>query len=277
MRRLLILAAGLSCGGRVALPNLQAQTLFTIAGRVVDAKQAPVPAATVRLYSKDPGPPLETITQLDGTFAFNDLPPGRYRLEVEMRGFEKLVRDGLNPEADASRGLSLVLQRPKPSSPVPAGKAGTQPNGTGGQAKRANGHAPFFREVDLTGMMEADATQSSSSASAASRDNGTGVHGGGAGENSDLLVISGNTSASIDAGDWGNPEFRERMREMAERMGFGGIGEVGPGGREGGFGQFGAGRGPGGGFGGGPGGGPGGGFGGGPGGGGGAGAWVLAV
>src|SRR5262249_8748390 len=43
-------------------------------------------------------------------------------------------------------------------------------------------------------------------------------------ENSELLVISGNTTATVDSGDWSDPRFRERMAEFAGRMGFGGFG-----------------------------------------------------
>ncbi len=247
----------------------QSQQLGSIAGKVLDAKGAPLPAATVRLFSKDPGPPLEATTPLDGAFSFPDLPGGAYRLEVEFRGFEKLVREDVNPDSEASRNLSLVLLRSRPAAPAakPAAPTGANRPAQGNQA---------FREVDLSGETETDITQNAALPGSSETGNAPGRSP--SGEGSDVLVISGGGSASIDAGDMNNPEFRDRMREMADRMGFGGAFFPGQGGGEGGFGQFGGG-GPsfggmregrpgmgGGGPGGGPGGGGPGGFGGGPGG-----------
>ncbi len=263
VRWILMNLALLCAGGILAAPQLDAQTLKTIQGKVVDAKGAPVPAAGVRLFSKDPGPPLETVTDFDGTFSFVNLPGGVYRIEVEMRGFEKLSREGISADSESSRTLSLALQRPRPAAAArpPATAANQVQSGNG--RERSNGGNPTFREVDLTGMQETDITQPTAAAGAADSVSASSPTSS-IGDDSNVLVISGSSSASIDAGDFNNPEFRDRMREMAERMGFGGVGGGGPGGQPGGqgFGQFGPG-------GGGPpgmrgGGGPGGGSGGGP-------------
>ena len=234
-----------------------AQDLLEIRGRVSDPKGVPVPAATVRLSSSSHGIQQETLTESDGTFAFTNLPPGTYSLTVEMAGFPKLVRDGIDPSADSSRRLALTLVNP-PKAPAagPAAARGARPGLPGTQGAPENG---TFRELEMTGNQEMDASQPFSPPDAGSR-----------AENPDLLVISGNPSASVGAIDWNDPGMRDRMMEMVGRMGFGGFTVAGPQdagasqgerGRpgEGGF-QF---PGPGG-MGGGPGGGPGGRGGGGP-------------
>src|SRR6266487_928036 len=94
------------------------QEIGPIEGNVVDAKGIAIPAAIVRLSSKEPGPPLETLTETDGTFAFSNLPPGSYQITVEMAGFQKLTLEGVGPSTEESRRLKLVLKRPEaPRSP----------------------------------------------------------------------------------------------------------------------------------------------------------------
>jgi hypothetical protein len=248
------------------VPGIAAQDLKSIEGKVVDAKNTPVPGATVHLFSNAPGPPLETMTELDGAFSFADLPSGAYRIEVEMTGFQKIAKESVDPANDTSRKLVVVLTRPKPAQ-APAAPQAAAPAERRPMTGRTGGPSfQRFQEVDMGGLAGTDATLAGL---------GTGTAGLNLSapreDNSDLLVISGNASASVDAGNWNDPNFRQRMMEAADRMGFmgdmGGIsfvnrdGGAGPGGGPGGM------RGPGGGGFGGPGGGPmgggrGGGFGG---------------
>jgi hypothetical protein len=235
-------------------PALQAWNPRGIAGKIVDAKGTPVPAATIRVISNATGASLQTISAMDGTFAFRNLPAGTYRLEVEMRGFEKLTLADINPELESSGSLALTLKHARSGqAPAPAAANTPQRPAQAGPApaKGRPGGPPAFREVDLTGVSEADVTQSAPSAVAGPAA-GQEVRSLSGPDGSDLLVITGNASASIDAGDWSNPEFRNRIREMADRMGFGGIEGMGPpgagmgtgeAGGPPGFGQFGGGPG----------------------------------
>ena len=213
----------------ISAPSFGAQSLYTIEGKAVDSKNIPIPGATVRLSSKEPGPPLETLTEVDGTFSFSNLPGGTYEIVVEMPGFQKLSVGGIDVASDPSRQLTLTLKRPEMS------QSPSQETTTGGNRARAgleggpgaeNGQP--FQEVG--GLPEADGQRppGSEMGNLPARE-----------ENADLLVISGNTTASLAAGDWNDPQFRERITEMAGRMGFG-TGE-GPG-FGGGEGEFGGGR-----------------------------------
>ncbi len=206
----------------------RAQNLNSVQGKVLDAKGVAIPSATVRLFAAAPGPPLEALTDEDGSFSFIDLPGGAYRLEVEMSGFQKLVRDGINPETESSRKLSLVLQKPQPS-PAPKPTANREHSGASNSASgRSNGSMPAFREIDLSAMPGMEGVEAGAGAAGTETENGAPRQ-----DNSDLLVISGSSSASVDAGDWNDPAFRDRIRQMAEGMGFGGFmgpGSIGPGG-----------------------------------------------
>src|SRR5213593_4309076 len=222
------------------------QDLSPISGKVVDGKGVSIPGATVRLFAGETGPPVELLTEIDGTFTFANLPAASYRLVAEMAGFQAATVEGVNPQSESSRNLVVTLRRPErapAASPQttearPPRNAGerTRPAEGGARGQENGGAGGRFQEVELAGVNgAADGAAAAAESPATVR-----------GDNSDLLVISGNPSATIDSGDWNDPRFRERMIEMARGMGFG-IGEGG------GFGRFG-GRGEGGGFGGGPGG-----------------------
>ncbi|PYU19794.1 MAG: hypothetical protein DMG32_23705, partial [Acidobacteria bacterium] len=77
----------------VALFNLQslrAQTAGTgaLTGTVKDPSGAVIPNATVTATSRDTGQARTTTTATDGTYKFNLLPPGNYRVRIEAGGFK---------------------------------------------------------------------------------------------------------------------------------------------------------------------------------------------
>lgn len=68
----------------------QLQPTQTIRGTVTDGTtQQPVPYATVVLLSTDP--PIGTTTDLDGKFELNNVPVGRYDLQVSFIGYEPTI------------------------------------------------------------------------------------------------------------------------------------------------------------------------------------------
>jgi hypothetical protein len=64
----------------------------SLAGTVVDAQQAAVANASVKLTEQDKNTTLSTITDGEGRFVFPNLLPGRYTLSVEIAGFKKTER-----------------------------------------------------------------------------------------------------------------------------------------------------------------------------------------
>jgi hypothetical protein len=64
----------------------------TIAGHVSGAGGSPVSSRVVRAIAVDGGQKYETSTNTAGTYTLK-VPPGRYRLEVELRPGEKLSKE----------------------------------------------------------------------------------------------------------------------------------------------------------------------------------------
>ena len=65
----------------------------TLSGRVVDAVGAAVAGADVRAVNAATGQARETKTNEVGRYAMAELPPGAYRIEVRLSGFQTAVRE----------------------------------------------------------------------------------------------------------------------------------------------------------------------------------------
>lgn len=114
----------------------------SVAGKVVDAKGAPVPAAAVRLTAAAGGPSFDTVTELDGTFAFAEAPSGSCTLSIEMAGFQKVALQ-VDPAADGATRLALTLVRV--SSRAPSRARSRLPAHSRGPA-RDKAHDPHSRK-----------------------------------------------------------------------------------------------------------------------------------
>jgi hypothetical protein len=97
--------------------SMQAQLVTgTILGTVTDASGAVSSGAAVAAVNDLTGEKHATTTNLQGDYLIPSLPVGRYRVEVEVRGFKKYVRDGIvldvgeNARVDAKLELGAVTQ-----------------------------------------------------------------------------------------------------------------------------------------------------------------------
>src|SRR5260221_565699 len=87
-----LLAAALCAG----VP-LRAQTLkATILGTITDSSHAVIPGVQVGLTETNTNYHLTTTTNESGFYAFANLDPGAYRIDVEHPGFRKMVRAGID-------------------------------------------------------------------------------------------------------------------------------------------------------------------------------------
>ena len=122
--------AMLSC----ALPAQQARQT-TISGRVLDPSGAAVPAATVRIYSRDNAVNQVAQSGDDGHYRFDRVPAGEYLIEARTEGLDQAnpitvqLASGQALEKDLTlniRGLSarvLVTASSTPQSTEESGKA----------------------------------------------------------------------------------------------------------------------------------------------------------
>jgi trimeric autotransporter adhesin len=201
-RRLSLLLARLSLVG-LAL----AQGSVSVGGRVSDLKGVPIPAATVRLFLGDQIK-AETLTDEEGSFAFQNQAPGIYKINIEMPGFVKAVKEGVDTEQETSRSLTFGLQStPPPPRPRPTPtRTAAEPSASTQTTQSATGFQTV-QTTDLPGMQQfqQDTAPGATEVTVPRQDN--------------ILLINGN-SASLDSGNLGDPGFRQQMMDSARMMGF---------------------------------------------------------
>ncbi len=107
----------------------------TVSGRVLDPSGAVVPAAAVRIYSRDNAARLTTATSAQGDYRFERLPAGEYLIEARTEGLDQAnpvqlhIAAGQDVKQDLTldmRGLANrieVTSTSTPQSTVEAGKA----------------------------------------------------------------------------------------------------------------------------------------------------------
>lgn len=80
----------------------------TVTGVVRDSSGAPVPGATIRIVSEGTGVAVDAFSDERGSYRVTSLPPGRYRVEAALDGFETSVRRmALDPGQTAVVDLTL--------------------------------------------------------------------------------------------------------------------------------------------------------------------------
>jgi hypothetical protein len=81
----------------------------TILGTVSDQSHAVVPGVTVNLTEVNMNSRRTETTNDSGFFAFANLDPGTYRIEVTQTGFQKVVRAGIALDANTTQRIDLEL------------------------------------------------------------------------------------------------------------------------------------------------------------------------
>ena len=82
----------------------------TIAGTVVDSSKAVIPGATVTVTNVERNTSVTAITNSEGFFQIPYLISGSYKITVELAGFKKLVREGIQVSVDDRLRLELPLE-----------------------------------------------------------------------------------------------------------------------------------------------------------------------
>lgn len=77
-------------------PFIQGQsTTASLTGRVTDSGRRVISGATVRVINTGTGIGYHGLTNEEGTYYVSDLPPGRYRIEIEKLGFIAVIESGV--------------------------------------------------------------------------------------------------------------------------------------------------------------------------------------
>src|ERR1051326_4143718 len=85
-------------------------TTSTISGVVKDASGAVIPAARVQVINEESGVAVPAISNEAGLYHVIGLSPASYRIEVEARGFQKLVHPGVVVQISQAVQVDLALQ-----------------------------------------------------------------------------------------------------------------------------------------------------------------------
>jgi outer membrane receptor protein involved in Fe transport len=84
-------------------------TTGAINGRVTDSTGAGLPGVTITAVSLDTGLTRNVVTENDGAYVVNLLPPGRYRVDAELAGLGKSSATGINVLLGNSTKADLKL------------------------------------------------------------------------------------------------------------------------------------------------------------------------
>jgi hypothetical protein len=86
------------------------QTYATITGLVEDASGAVVAGANLTLTNIEQKRPWSTQSNSVGAYTFQQIPPGRYQLDVEAPGFRKFTRSSLTIQVAQVAAIDVTLE-----------------------------------------------------------------------------------------------------------------------------------------------------------------------
>ena len=94
----------------VAVPARSQSFYGSLISVTQDAQGGVIPGATVVLTNTATNERREGVSSEDGTARFVNLVPGVYRLEVELAGFQRFVRDGIAVNIQTTPRIEATLQ-----------------------------------------------------------------------------------------------------------------------------------------------------------------------
>jgi len=103
-----------------------AQSRASIQGVVTDPQGAVVSGATVKLKNLETNQTVTAVTNDNGIYNFNSLPPSRYSISVEKAGFKQKVLDNVGVIAEQANALNIQLEVGQVTESVTV-NAGDQP------------------------------------------------------------------------------------------------------------------------------------------------------
>lgn len=95
--------------GVLALASTCFAQTATITGRVTDSTESVIPGTQITVTNEATGGVRETEANQTGYYAVPLLPPGQYRIVVEMDGFKQIIRDGITLEVGQISEIDFVM------------------------------------------------------------------------------------------------------------------------------------------------------------------------
>src|SRR5262245_64647384 len=81
-----------------------------ITGTVMDSSGGAIPSVDVTLTNQETGTNQQALTNDTGSYRFTALPPGTYRIEAQLVGFERLSRGPITLQVSQTLAMDLALQ-----------------------------------------------------------------------------------------------------------------------------------------------------------------------
>ena len=99
-----VMLAVLACAGAAGAQTLTGQ----LSGTVTDSSGGVLPGATVTLVNDLSNDSRTTVTNESGNFVFAAVPPGTYKVSVELAGFQKSEVTGIILRLGESRNITQI-------------------------------------------------------------------------------------------------------------------------------------------------------------------------
>jgi len=81
----------------------------SLLGSITDSGGLPIPGATVTITEVNTGIKSDTVTNQNGNYVFSSIQNGTYRVEAELAGFKKGVREGVIVQVNTTIRVDLKL------------------------------------------------------------------------------------------------------------------------------------------------------------------------
>jgi hypothetical protein len=136
----------IACLFAVLVPSLLAQMagMGVLTGRVVDSSGNPVANATVTVTSVENGQARSATTGTDGSYRFDNLALGNYRMKLEATGFQALEIPSATVDGTAPLVVDEKLQASAPTTIKPTLEQDSLPNAP------SSSTAPSLSDLGLT-------------------------------------------------------------------------------------------------------------------------------
>jgi hypothetical protein len=106
----LVLVASVACLSLASLRVAAQQITGSIRGTVLDPSGAIVQAATVTAKQIETGLTRAAVTDHQGEYVLVELPIGHYQLEVQAKGFQKYLQQGISLDVNETATVSIHLK-----------------------------------------------------------------------------------------------------------------------------------------------------------------------
>lgn len=110
MRRIALMLAASLLLVIASISSFGQQGQSSVRGIVTDPKGSPIAGAAVTLAAPEKNFTRTQVTNSDGQYQFKPIPPGTYRVDVEMKGFKKSLISSLQAQVDTPTDVDIQME-----------------------------------------------------------------------------------------------------------------------------------------------------------------------